>query len=111
MTKEKTSHLVAIIQRTFSYHSSDLFNKFIGHLLVDDGYGATDPENPDGWYLFNDFSVRSIDEGEALSFPGSWKIPTILYFERVGVQSQLDFSSLPSQVDHSILSQDTNISV
>ena len=65
----------------------------------------------DGWYLFNDFSVREIDEEEALSFPGNWKVPTVLYFERVDTRSQLDFSGLPNQLDPSILSQDTNISL
>lgn len=65
----------------------------------------------DGWYLFNDFSVREIHEEEALSFPGTWKVPTVLYFERVDTRSQLDFSGLPNQLDPSILSQDTNISL
>ncbi|CAL1703566.1 unnamed protein product [Somion occarium] len=63
------------------------------------------------WYIFNDFSVQNIAEDEALSFPASWKVPTVLYFERVDRRSQLDFSSLQKEIDASILSQDTNISM
>ena len=55
----------------------------VNFLLVEDEYGFADPESGDEWYLFNDFSVREIDEEEALSFPGTWKVPTILYFERI----------------------------
>ncbi|KAH8833946.1 ubiquitin carboxyl-terminal hydrolase-domain-containing protein [Flagelloscypha sp. PMI_526] len=63
------------------------------------------------WFVFNDFTVTNITEEEALSFPDKWKVPAILYLQRTDVKDQLDFSSLPTQVDTSILSQDTSISV
>jgi len=39
------------------------------------------------------------------------QVPAILYFERVDVREQLDYSGLPDQLDPSILSLDTSISV
>lgn len=35
----------------------------------------------------------------------------MLYFERVDIRNDLDFSKLPNQMDASILCQDTNISL
>lgn len=80
------------------------------------------------WFLFNDFVVRNISEDEALCFPSNWKVctrfmclicasytenqvPAVLYFDREDVRSQLDFSGLPDELDPSILSRDTSISV
>ncbi|KAF8894503.1 ubiquitin carboxyl-terminal hydrolase-domain-containing protein [Infundibulicybe gibba] len=63
------------------------------------------------WFLFNDFSVTNIEENEALSFPGTWKIPAILYYERTNVCDELDFSGLPEHLDTSILNRDTSISL
>jgi PAB-dependent poly(A)-specific ribonuclease subunit 2 len=39
------------------------------------------------------------------------QVPAILYFERIDVREQLDYSGLPDQLDPSILSLDTSISV
>lgn len=39
------------------------------------------------------------------------QVPAILYFERVDVRERLDYSGLPDQLDPSILSLDTSISV
>jgi PAB-dependent poly(A)-specific ribonuclease subunit 2 len=35
------------------------------------------------WYLFNDFLVRNISEDEALSFPGTWKWPSVIMYKKV----------------------------
>jgi PAB-dependent poly(A)-specific ribonuclease subunit 2 len=35
------------------------------------------------WYLFNDFLVRNISEEEALSFPGTWKWPSVIMYKKV----------------------------
>lgn len=90
MTKERHSHLVAIVK-------------------VPEAEGR--PNLKSAWFLFNDFVVRNISEEEALSFPSTWKVPAILYFERVDVREQLDYSGLPDQLDPSILSLDTSICV
>ncbi|KII89238.1 hypothetical protein PLICRDRAFT_160474 [Plicaturopsis crispa FD-325 SS-3] len=89
VTKEKKSHLVAIVK-------------------VPDAEGGGDNASP--WYLFNDFVVRNISEHEALSFPGKWKVPAVMYLERVDLQDNLDYSGLPVEMDPSILSCDTSIS-
>ncbi|KAI0811211.1 PAB-dependent poly-A-specific ribonuclease subunit PAN2 [Irpex lacteus] len=91
VTKEKRSHLVGIIK-----------------VPEEEDTGVEDQDHSP-WYIFNDFTVRNIPEQDALSFPGSWKVPTVLYLERVDVADRLDFSSLPYHIDLSLLSQDTNI--
>ncbi|KAI0059101.1 PAB-dependent poly-A-specific ribonuclease subunit PAN2 [Artomyces pyxidatus] len=63
------------------------------------------------WYLFNDFVVQNISEEEALSFPGQWKVPAVLYLERLDVRDQLDFSGLPQVMGTAILTYDTSISL
>ncbi|KAJ8093092.1 poly(A)-specific ribonuclease [Marasmius tenuissimus] len=63
------------------------------------------------WYLFNDFVVKNISEEEALSFPDRWKVPSVLYLERVDTRETLDFSVLPDRIDPTILCQDTSISL
>ncbi|OJA15705.1 hypothetical protein AZE42_08691 [Rhizopogon vesiculosus] len=90
MTKARRSHLVAIVK-------------------VPEAEGQSNLKSP--WFLFNDFVVRNISEEEALSFPSTWKVPAVLYFERIDVRQQLDYSGLPQQLDPSILSLDTSISV
>lgn len=55
VTKEARSHLVSIIK-------------------IPEEEDAADSESESPWYLFNDFAVRSISEGEALSFAGDWKV-------------------------------------
>ncbi|KAH7889997.1 PAB-dependent poly-A-specific ribonuclease subunit PAN2 [Phlebopus sp. FC_14] len=90
VTKAKHSHLVAVVR-------------------VPEAEGQRDLKGP--WFVFNDFVVRNITEEEALSFPGTWKVPAVLYFERADVRQNLDFSGLPDELDPSILSRDTSISV
>ncbi|KAF7353663.1 PAN2-PAN3 deadenylation complex catalytic subunit PAN2 [Mycena venus] len=90
VNKEKNSHLVAIIK-------------------VPEAEGRTDLASP--WFIFNDFAVQNITEAEALSFPGAWKKPTIVYYERADRQDCLDFTGLPSAMDPAILSHDTSISL
>ncbi|TCD70609.1 poly(A)-specific ribonuclease [Steccherinum ochraceum] len=80
------------------------------HLVAIIKVPEADATDPSPWYLFNDFRVQNISEEEALSFSGSWKVPTVLYLERVDVRSRMDYGELPTDVDLSILSQDTSIS-
>ncbi|KAG8787432.1 poly(A)-specific ribonuclease [Serendipita sp. 397] len=63
------------------------------------------------WYLFNDFTVHGLSEEEALSFPGQWKVPAVIYLERFGVQDGFDYSGLPTKIDASILCQDISLSM
>ncbi|BGO90283.1 hypothetical protein NBRC10512_004804 [Rhodotorula toruloides] len=72
---------------------------------------ASEEEKPgSSWHLFNDFLVRPISEEEALSFPGKWKIPAVLFYERRDAPQLLDFSKLPLHSDPSILCEDITIS-
>ncbi|KIY66064.1 hypothetical protein CYLTODRAFT_455741 [Cylindrobasidium torrendii FP15055 ss-10] len=63
------------------------------------------------WYLFNDFVVRNITEEEALSFPGKWKVPAVLHFERMDVKEQMDYSELPMSLDPMLLTVDSSHSM
>ncbi|TFK86247.1 hypothetical protein K466DRAFT_493169 [Polyporus arcularius HHB13444] len=67
--------------------------------------------DPEPWFIFNDFAVQNITEEEALSIPSSWKVPAIVYLERVDVCQRLDFSALPDKMDRTILCRDTNIAM
>ncbi|PSS06529.1 hypothetical protein PHLCEN_2v3677 [Hermanssonia centrifuga] len=91
VTKEKRSHLVALVK-------------------VPEGEDDGDLDGQSSWYLFNDFAVRNISEDEALSFSANWKVPTVIYLERVDTRERLNFTALPNEIDPSILCQDTNIS-
>ncbi|BGP38499.1 poly(A)-specific ribonuclease [Rhodotorula kratochvilovae] len=73
---------------------------------------VSDEEQKPGssWHLFNDFLVRPVSEDEALSFPGKWKIPAVLFYERVDSKDMLDFSDLPLHSDPAILCEDITIS-
>ncbi|KAI0247045.1 PAB-dependent poly-A-specific ribonuclease subunit PAN2, partial [Lactifluus subvellereus] len=90
LSKEKCSHLVAIVKVPEAEHLEGSISQ---------------------WFLFNDFLVQNISEEEALSFPGKWKVPAILYLERADCQERFDYSRLSGAIDTSILSQDTSISL
>jgi len=92
VTKDQRSHLVAIVK-------------------VPEAETPQDPEAGGPWFIFNDFVVRSISEREALSFSHSWKVPAVLYLERVDLCRRLDYSGLPNTIDQSILCRDTNIAI
>ncbi|KAH7107329.1 ubiquitin carboxyl-terminal hydrolase-domain-containing protein [Auriculariales sp. MPI-PUGE-AT-0066] len=64
-----------------------------------------------GWFLFNDFVVKSITEDEALRFPGKWKIPCVICLERIDMQDRVDFTKMPISLDPSILTRDLTISL
>ncbi|GBE82668.1 ubiquitin carboxyl-terminal hydrolase-domain-containing protein [Sparassis latifolia] len=87
--KDQHSHLVAIAK-------------------VPEAENSKKMESP--WFIFNDFVVHNISETEALSFPANWKVPAIIYLERVDLRQQLNFSALPNTIDQSILCRDTSIS-
>ncbi|EJF62633.1 hypothetical protein DICSQDRAFT_154466 [Dichomitus squalens LYAD-421 SS1] len=88
VAKDANSHLVAIVK-----------------------VPEAEESDPEPWFIFNDFMVQNITEEEALSIPSSWKVPTVLYLERVDVHQRLDFSELPDKMDPSILCRDTNIAM
>ncbi|KAI5119085.1 hypothetical protein M0805_004858 [Coniferiporia weirii] len=63
------------------------------------------------WVVFNDFVVTNVPERDALGFPGIWKVPAILYYERVDMRNKLNHKDLPQELDLSILQRDINISI
>lgn len=69
---------------------------------------STTAEQGANWYLFNDFLVRPVSEKEALSFPGSWKVPAVLIWERTD-RCIIDLDSLPKEADTSLLCHDLNL--
>ncbi|KAJ9474966.1 PAN2-PAN3 deadenylation complex catalytic subunit PAN2 [Pseudozyma hubeiensis] len=63
------------------------------------------------WHLFNDFLVRNVSEAEALGFQATWKMPSVLMWEREDVEP-LDISTLRqgrTSIDPLILCRDYNI--
>ncbi|KAF5379932.1 hypothetical protein D9757_007171 [Collybiopsis confluens] len=68
-------------------------------------------EGASPWYIFNDFVVHNVLEEEALSFPGKWKVPAILHFERIDRKEAIDLNNLPGAIDPAILCRETSISM
>ncbi|TDL27635.1 hypothetical protein BD410DRAFT_782767 [Rickenella mellea] len=89
VSKDQSSHLVAIVK-------------------VPEAQGKSETDSP--WFIFNDFAVSNISEGDALSFPGSWKVPTVIYLERIDMRGKIDYSGLPNTVDAMDLTRDLSIS-
>jgi hypothetical protein len=73
LSKEKRSHLVAIVKGKQLYFYSTRFTNFVPKPVT-----VPEAEHLEGlispWFLFNDFLVQNISEEEALSFPGKWKV-------------------------------------
>lgn len=40
------------------------------------------------WYLFNDFQISAINKEEAVDFDLKWKVPCILYYQRVDLDER-----------------------
>ncbi|XP_071845900.1 PAN2-PAN3 deadenylation complex catalytic subunit PAN2-like isoform X2 [Apostichopus japonicus] len=66
-----------------------------GNLLAHINVGNTYHKRKEGvthsqWYLFNDFSIESIDKLEAIDFNMDWKVPCILYFVNSRINEKYD---------------------
>ena len=82
------------------------------HLVAIERVSAAEQkEGESPWYLFNDFLVRNISDTEARSFTGAWKVPAVLFLERVDGEQALNLSNLPLRIDPSILHRDLNIAM
>lgn len=53
---------------------------------------SRDSNTRDKWHLFNDFLVRPIPKEEALRFEPSWKLPSVLAFQRKQARHLIDDS-------------------
>ena len=51
---------------------------------------SRDPNTEDKWHLFNDFLVRPIPKEEALRFEPSWKLPSVLTYQRKAARHSID---------------------
>lgn len=72
-------------------------------------------DEPNAWYLFNDFLVRPIDAEDALRFGETWKVPAILMWERTDAAAQSHAAHLAElgshlQLDTSLLLHDVHMS-
>ena len=45
------------------------------------------------WYVFNDFSIESIEKHEVVQFNMEWKIPCVLYYMREDINDHYDIKS------------------
>ncbi|KAL7423333.1 poly(A)-specific ribonuclease [Cryptotrichosporon argae] len=80
----------------------------------------TSPENPphllafvrmpdDDWVLFNDFLVRHVKEDEVFRFADAWKVPAVIFLERVDAPRVLQLDTLPTHLDPAVLFKDLNL--
>ncbi|KAG6818206.1 hypothetical protein H0H87_000111 [Tephrocybe sp. NHM501043] len=95
----------AVREKDNMTHIVDLsYPRKLMQLSVPEAEKRNDLQSP--WFVFNDFVVRNISEEEALSFPGRWKIPAIIYFERSDLRDIVDYSGLPNKIEETILNRD-----
>lgn len=71
-------------------------------------------DEPDQWHLLNDFLVRPVAESEVLHFGSTWKVPAVLYWERIDRATEAHAAHLRQAtdalpLDTSLLTQDTNM--
>ncbi|KAF9166067.1 poly(A)-specific ribonuclease [Mortierella sp. AD010] len=62
------------------------------------------------WYIFNDFLVKCVQEGEITQFTSSWKVPSILYYSKVNEGPPPTIAEPTAGSDTSILHVDLSIS-
>ncbi|KAH7032044.1 ubiquitin carboxyl-terminal hydrolase-domain-containing protein [Linnemannia elongata] len=81
----------------------------VSHIKV---ISDNDPEitEQSPWYIFNDFLVKNVQEGEISQFPNSWKIPSILYYTKINNGPPPMIAETPEGPDTSILHMDLSIS-
>ncbi|KAG0195882.1 poly(A)-specific ribonuclease, partial [Mortierella sp. NVP41] len=81
----------------------------VSHVKV---ISENDPEisEQSPWYIFNDFLVKNVQEGEISQFPSSWKIPSILYYTKINNGPPPMIAETPEGPDTSILHMDLSIS-
>ncbi|GAB7366460.1 hypothetical protein MBLNU230_g8255t1 [Neophaeotheca triangularis] len=64
------------------------------HLVstIDASVTGNEGEQPDNWHVFNDFLVRKIERGDALSFDPRWKLPSVITYQVKSLSRKLDNS-------------------
>lgn len=68
-----------------------------GNLVAHINVGTTYHKRKEGvthtqWYLFNDFSIESINKNEAIDFNMDWKVPCILYYMVDKINNKYDLT-------------------
>ncbi|CCG81195.1 PAB-dependent poly(A)-specific ribonuclease subunit pan2 [Taphrina deformans PYCC 5710] len=61
------------------------------------------------WLLFNDFLVKEVTAEEALTYPGPWKVPAVLSYERINETSSRATETADSTIDMSIIYRDLSV--
>ncbi|KAI7828196.1 ubiquitin carboxyl-terminal hydrolase-domain-containing protein, partial [Gamsiella multidivaricata] len=81
----------------------------VSHIkVISDNDAEVSEQSP--WYIFNDFLVKRVQEGEVSQFPASWKAPSILYYTKVNNGPPPMIAEQPVGPDTSILHVDLSIS-
>jgi PAB-dependent poly(A)-specific ribonuclease subunit 2 len=76
-------------------------------LINVDVFSPSSSEAPN-WHLFNDFLVRKVPKNEALTFPSSWKLPTVISYQVASAKKAVD-DTWKNNLDTSILYQSWSI--
>ena len=66
------------------------------------------PDEPENWHLFNDFLVRKVMKDDALKFPSTWKIPSIVSYQLSTARQTVD-DSWKTNLDTTLLYYDWSI--
>ncbi|KAK3945602.1 PAB-dependent poly(A)-specific ribonuclease subunit PAN2 [Diplogelasinospora grovesii] len=73
--------------------------------MVNVAHSEPTPPAEGRWHLFNDFSVRPVPSGEALTFNATWKIPSVVIFQVKAANNKLNME-WKENLDTSVLFTD-----
>ncbi|XP_022090828.1 PAB-dependent poly(A)-specific ribonuclease subunit PAN2-like [Acanthaster planci] len=85
-----------------------------GNLVAHVQVGKTYHKRKEGvshmqWYIFNDFSIESIEKHEVVQFNMEWKVPCVLFYMREDINSHYDIT-INTPIDHTVLQPEASLS-
>lgn len=66
------------------------------------GHSAPVAPSESQWYLLNDFHIKPVTTEEALTFNTSWKMPSVITYQRKEANNRLD-ATWKENLDSSLL--------
>lgn len=95
------NHLVAVANgKPFTILRYDDSYLELTHYLV--AHSAPVAPNESQWYLLNDFHIKPVTTEEALTFNTSWKMPSVITYQRKEANNRLD-ATWKENLDSSLL--------
>ncbi len=103
--ENQKSHLVSLINGLIPFSAEFVANVLTPRTVA---LSSPTPTSEPAWHLFNDFLVRKIQKTDALHFPPTWKLPSILAYQIASASHTVD-SSWKDNLDTTLLYYDWSI--